>query len=396
MAGSDSVDTEVPDAVGSDRARSGQEVFGWVYLGAILAVFVALALWAYQQNGDSGSAFIEAARPSSTTMPPELVPASVSLEVDRAIATLRGVVPDEGARNQLVRITEEHFGRGNVVDELTIDRGVDLATGTITVTGVAENGDPSPELVQLTAGADLGLAAGPFELEFVAPSVDPAEIVMTVGGDTVLVTGTVPDDAAVTRVLLTAEVVYGEGNVDVTGLEIAPTTLDGASITIGGVTAPGDLRAVELAEVAALDFSAAAVVDDSQVDVSDAALTAYEEQLAIRLRENPILFDVGTSRITAEGRTNLGAIAEAITAVPDLGVEVVGHTDNTGGDSVNQTLSESRAEAVRDVLVELGVEASRLTTRGAGASEPIASNDTREGRQLNRRIQFIFERTTEG
>lgn len=379
------------DAVSERRERSPSSLAGWGYLVVLLAVFVGLALWANQQGGATESSLIDTST-SSPTVAPALEPALVTLTVDRAVATLQGSVPDEGARQQLLRIAEEQFGRGNVVDELTVDPGVDLATGIFSVGGRALTGDLSPELVQLTAGADLGLAAGPFEVQFVAPNVNPAEIVMTVGGDTVLIAGTVPDEAAVTRVRLTAEAVYGEGNVDTTGLEIATTTLDGASILISGLTAPGDRRAVELAEVAVVDFSSASVTDESKVDVSDEALDAFEAQLAEALRANPILFDVGTSRLTDEGLANLVPIAASINAIPELGVEVVGHTDNTGGESVNQTLSESRAEAVSDALIELGVDPARLSTRGAGASEPIASNDTREGRQLNRRIQFIFER----
>lgn len=383
------------DALSEGQDRRPSSLAGWGYLGVLLVIFVALALWANQQGGGTESSLIDTSTPPPTVAP-ALEPASVSLTVDRAVATLQGSVPDEGARQQLLRIAEEQFGRGNVVDELTVDPGVDLATGILSVSGTAENGDLSPELVQLTAGADLGLAAGPFDVQFVTPTVDSAQIVMTVGGDTVLIAGTVPNEAAVTRIRLTAEAVYGEGNVDTTGLEIATTTLDGASIVISGLTAPGDRRAVQLAEVAVVDFSSASVIDQSQIDVSDEALDAFEAQLAETLRANPILFDVGTSRLTDDGLANLVPVAASINAIPELGVEVVGHTDDTGGESVNQTLSESRAETVRDELIELGVDPARLSTRGAGASEPIASNNTREGRQLNRRIQFIFERLDGG
>ncbi len=352
-----------------------------------------MALWANQLNDAPGSTFVDAGRTTSTTATPAaLKPAIVNAEINRSTATLTGTVPDEGARIQLVRIAEAEFGRGNVVDDLTVDPGVDLASGTINIRGVSETGDDAPEILRLTVQAQLGLTPGEFDISVVDPAVDPAMILMAVEGDSVIVTGTVPDEVTVRRLVAAAEAAYGDGNVDAAGLEIVPTTMEGATITIEGSTAPGDLRANDLAEVAALDFNSAIVANASQIDLSDAALDVYEAQLQATLVANPILFDVGTSRITGEGQANLLQIVAAITAVPDLGVEIVGHTDSDGGDTVNQTLSESRAVAVQEALVNLGIPVERLTTRGAGSSEPIASNDTREGRQRNRRIEFKFAR----
>jgi outer membrane protein OmpA-like peptidoglycan-associated protein len=366
---------------------------GWLYLGALLAAFIALALWAYSRPDESSTLIDASASTTTTTATPAGRPAEITLIVDGAVATLTGAVPDEGARDQLVRIAEEEFGRGNVIDELTIDSRADLISGSISVSGNAATGDDSPAIVQLTVGADLGLAAGPFDIQYVTPTIDPATIVMAVAGDSAVVTGTVPDEATITRLQLSAQAVYGEGNADITGLAITPSTLDGGSITITGLTAPGDLRARRLAEVVTLDFTSSVVTDDSRIDVSDEALTAYENSIRVTLEAEPIMFDVGTSRLTDVGLNNLVMIAGSIKAVPNLGVEIVGHTDNTGGDTVNQTLSESRAEAVREALIDLGIDGTRLSTRGAGASEPIASNNTREGRERNRRIEFLFERT---
>ncbi len=366
----------------------------WVFLGALTAIFVGMALWAYQLNDAPDSTFVDAGRTTSTTaIPAALKPAIVNAEINRSTATLTGTVPDEGARIQLVRIAESEFGRGNVVDDLTVDPLVDLATGTINIRGVSETGDDAPEILRLTVQAQLGLTPGEFDISVVDPAVDPAVILMAVAGDSVILTGTVPDDATVRRLVAAAEAAYGDGNVDGTGLEIVPTTMEGSTITIEGSTAPGDLRANDLAEVTALDFNSAVVTNASEIDLSDAALEVYEAQLQATLVANPILFDVGTSRITGEGQANLSQIVAAINAVPDIGVEIVGHTDSDGGDTVNQTLSESRAEAVQEALINLGIPAERLTTRGAGSSEPIASNDTREGRQRNRRIEFKFERS---
>ncbi len=386
---------EVPVRPDDEDEQDRGAILGWIYLGVILAVFTAMALWAYNLNDGDGTASVVVVPPTSsptTTEAPSLAGAQVDVVVDRNVATLTGSVPDEGARNQLVRIAQDQFGRGNVVDELTIDDGVDLASGVINISGIADEGDDAPELLQLTAGADLGLAPGAFDLNFVAPRFDPAMIEIAVAEVPVLITGVVPDESVQSRILQSAEQVYGEGNVDITGLTISPSTMEDATISITGLTAPGDVSSQTLAEIAQQDFTSAAVSNDTEVDVSEQALADLEEQLRETIRENPILFAVGTSSITPEGQANLVEIAEIIQAIPDLGVEVIGHTDNTGGDVVNQTLSENRAASVKEALVDLGIAENRLTAIGRGASEPEVPNTSADNRARNRRIEFVFER----
>ena len=73
----------------------------------------------------------------------------------------------------------------------------------------------------------------------------------------------------------------------------------------------------------------------------------------------------------------------------DLSFSVEGHTDSDGDDASNQKLSEERAAAVKNMLVELGIDASRLSTKGFGEGAPLDSNSTSEGRANNRRVEFI-------
>jgi len=73
---------------------------------------------------------------------------------------------------------------------------------------------------------------------------------------------------------------------------------------------------------------------------------------------------------------------------PKLTIEIGGHTDNVGKPKDNQLLSENRAKSVKDYLVENGIEANRLTTKGYGDTNPIASNETETGRAENRRTEF--------
>lgn len=101
-----------------------------------------------------------------------------------------------------------------------------------------------------------------------------------------------------------------------------------------------------------------------------------------------LTFDLDTARLTAEAREVLGEVAAMLEGQQDLTLEIIGHTDSQGADEYNQRLSERRAVSVRDYLVSMGIEASRMDTAGRGASQPVASNETEEGRRANRRVTF--------
>ncbi len=102
-----------------------------------------------------------------------------------------------------------------------------------------------------------------------------------------------------------------------------------------------------------------------------------------------INFETGSATVSPRATQSLTAIGEVLAQYPAVRVEIAGHTDSTGSDAVNQRLSQQRAEAVRDHLLRnFSIPPDRLTARGYGSSQPIASNDSRTGRALNRRVEF--------
>jgi len=101
-----------------------------------------------------------------------------------------------------------------------------------------------------------------------------------------------------------------------------------------------------------------------------------------------VTFEADSARLTAQGRSTLDGLAATLAAQPALQVEIAGHTDAVGSDAYNTLLSQQRAEAVRSYLVEKGVDESRLSAVGYGEAEPIAANDTEDGRIANRRVEF--------
>ena len=101
-----------------------------------------------------------------------------------------------------------------------------------------------------------------------------------------------------------------------------------------------------------------------------------------------IFFDVGKSNLRAESHSELNRLIKLMNDAPNLKVEISGHTDNTGSASINNRLSQSRAEAVVNYLISKGISKDRLIAKGYGSALPIASNKTEQGRQDNRRTEF--------
>ena len=102
-----------------------------------------------------------------------------------------------------------------------------------------------------------------------------------------------------------------------------------------------------------------------------------------------VLFDTGKYEVRPATREALARLSGIVLAHPGLHLEVEGHTDSTGGDELNQTLSEQRAAAVRNYLVQQGLPGASITAQGFGKSAPVADNDTAAGRQKNRRVELI-------
>jgi outer membrane protein OmpA-like peptidoglycan-associated protein len=102
-----------------------------------------------------------------------------------------------------------------------------------------------------------------------------------------------------------------------------------------------------------------------------------------------ITFDVAKSTIKPESMGTINSIYKLMTDNPDLKLEVGGHCDSDGEDAYNLKLSQDRADAVRNQLITMGIDASRLTAKGYGETKPIAPNTTFEGKAKNRRVEFV-------
>ncbi len=102
-------------------------------------------------------------------------------------------------------------------------------------------------------------------------------------------------------------------------------------------------------------------------------------------------FEFDSARLTAEATARLDEALQILQRHPTLQVEIAGHTDSSGSEAYNQRLSERRAQAVLDYLVENGANAANLSATGYGESQPLADNASGEGRERNRRVEFRHE-----
>lgn len=225
----------------------------------------------------------------------------------------------------------------------------------------------------------------------------------------VVVGGIVPDDATKAAVLARVQALYGAGNVQ-------------DQLTVGNVSTPanwsGNVQKLLTTNLKTV-HRGQLKVDGTQIDVrGEVSNEAQRQQVArdmatalnptftIRnglrvaapqqqqnlldrtLANRTIEFEIGSSVLAPEGKAILDQMATALATMQGTRVAIVGHTDNTGDRRSNIALSQARADAVKGYLVGRGIPAQQMDSSGVGPDQPIAPNDTADGRARNRRIEF--------
>jgi OOP family OmpA-OmpF porin len=160
--------------------------------------------------------------------------------------------------------------------------------------------------------------------------------------------------------------------------EIALTGLDSA-LGVASAASPGTVTAAEVVIPPPPPPTAEELVAAAQVDLDE--LNA--------LLVDRVLFATSSNEPTAEFISLLDRVPDLLNRHPSIMLDIVGHTDDRGSAGGNLELSDERAEATMGYLVAVGVNPDRLTSRGAGESEPIDTNTTRDGRARNRRVELI-------
>jgi OOP family OmpA-OmpF porin len=233
----------------------------------------------------------------------------------------------------------------------------------------------------------------------------PAQVAAPAGP--VVASGTVPDESSKAAVLARLRELYGEANVvDQIGVGqvalpvnwngyvhklIGPNLkqisrgaliIDGNVVSVRGDVA-NEAQRQKIASDIATSLNSTYTVNNG-LRVASAGQDVLDRALANRIIE----FESGKASITASGRAILDEMSVAMQTLRERKIAVIGHTDNQGPEAHNQSLSQARAEAVRLYLAAKGISADAISASGKGAGQPIANNESAEGRARNRRIEF--------
>ncbi len=172
----------------------------------------------------------------------------------------------------------------------------------------------------------------------------------------------------------------------------------GAGAVVGGVVGKATGNTTRGAIIGAAVGGATGAIIGAQMDkqarelqqnIPGATVERIGEGIAVTF-ESGLLYDFDSEVVKTEARKNLRTLAESLDKYPGSDILIVGHTDQIGSASYNQGLSERRASAAANYLVTQGVARSRVSTRGMGEADPVASNETEGGRARNRRVEVAI------
>jgi len=400
---------------------------------------VTFAADAFSEDGRRGAVASVAAVPGvrlvndETQLVPEAKPFVWSAERDVVRVTLGGSAPLPATKGRLLEAARATLGGVEVVDQMNLSRGAPprfdnaalllldqiwkLKDGKITISdtkvslaGMARELGGREAIAASLKNLPEGFSVAANEIK--APPYifqaykDPVAV-------TLMLTGYVPDNnvhaalaAAAGRKFFNEKVV---DNIKASlgapsGFANAVVPALGALSRLSTGTLVVSDREVNLSGDAFYDAAAAQIraglkdfpqgwqfKADISVKPASAPVdgTVCQQLFSGLLAKGKIRFDSGRATIDPDSAGLLDRLIETALRCPSANIEIAGHTDADGEDGFNQALSEKRAQAVTDFLVKAGLPAERFTAMGYGSTQPVASNDTEEGKAQNRRIDFV-------
>jgi OOP family OmpA-OmpF porin len=369
-----------------------------------------------------------------TRLVPEAKPFVWSAERDVVRVTLGGSAPLPASKGRLLEAARAGLGGTEVADQMNLSRGapprfenaalllldqiaklkdgkVTISDNKVSLAGMARDLGGREAIAAALKNLPEGFSVAANEIK--APPYifqaykDPV-------ASTVTLTGYVPDNnvhAAVTAAA--GRKFFSEKVVDNLKASVgAPSGFAGAVVPALGALSrlsTGTLvvsdREVKLSGDVLYDAAGAQIRAGlgkdfpqgwqfkAEISVKPAAApvdaTVCQQLFSDLLAKGKIRFDSGRATIDPDSAGLLDRLIETALRCPTANIEIAGHTDTDGEDASNQSLSEKRAQAVADYLVKAGLPAGRFTAMGYGSTQPVAENDTDEGKAQNRRIEFV-------
>jgi outer membrane protein OmpA-like peptidoglycan-associated protein len=188
----------------------------------------------------------------------------------------------------------------------------------------------------------------------------------------------------------TAELAVADASAkrDQVRLEARTAEADAAKQQVAIMQEAASQQAAALAAAGANAERNQTLIAQQEMQLKELNAKKTERGLVITLGD--VLFSTNKAQLKSGGMHNVQKLADFLKQYPQRKVLVEGYTDSTGSNSLNQELSDRRADAVRTALIDMGISSDRVTTRGYGKAFPVAGNDTAASRQLNRRVEIIL------
>src|SRR5882762_6656127 len=401
---------------------------------------VTFAADAFSEDGRSGAVASVAAVPGvrlvndETQLVPEAKPFVWSAERDVVRVTLGGSAPLPATKGRLLEAARASLGGVEVVDQMNLARGapqrfdnaaqllidqigklkdgrIAISDGNVTLSGMARDLGGREAIAAALKNLPEGFKVATNDVR--APPYifqaykDPVAVTLTLSGY-------VPDNNAHAALVAAAgRKFFNEKVVDnlkasvgaPSGFAAAVVPALGALSRLSTGTLVVSDREVKLSGDALYDAAATQVRAGpgrdfpqgfqykAEISVKPAAApvdgTVCQQLFSELLSKGSIRFEPARAVIDPDSTGLLDRLIETALRCPATTVEIAGHTDADGDDASNQALSEKRAQAVADYLVKAGLPADRFTAVGYGSTQPVASNDTDEGKAQNRRIEFV-------
>lgn len=354
------------------------------------------------------------------------------------IVTLTGFVPSREAKRELIALADELFRGDKLVDEVRIAAGepridwiggvkfamhqlarlkqgaVGLDDRTFSIEGEADSSEAFSALLEgnaqtLPASLELGRA------DVTPPAVSPFRFAVGRGPATVRVEGYIESEADRDTIVATVRETFGSENLEENLIFASGAPegyLDAAKIAVHAVSrlagghfelTGSDLNIAGGAYYPAAAGALADTIGDSMPPGFNVALSVSVRQpeqpvkplrcrdiLEKALRVARIEFDGGNREVSPGSYGSLDRVAATVERCPEALIEVAAHTDSDGSTKHNLELSQARADAILEFLVDAGIKRERITAVGHGEADPVADNSTEEGKTANRRIEFVL------
>jgi outer membrane protein OmpA-like peptidoglycan-associated protein/uncharacterized protein YidB (DUF937 family) len=337
----------------------------WPLLGALAILGLGLFFWPTGNRTPTVVPPVAQAPPPAPTPPPVTVPPRLEVTNVDGVAHISGSVRDEDARTAIVNALKSVFGADKVQGDIHVDANRAVAPWLVNFrNGIESLKSPGVQAVFDGNSVDIGGAIGEDNLNRITESM---------------------------RSVLGGSLVFGSlvNHTSAATAAVDKAAADNAAADKAAADKPAGASVVA-------DKTADLVVAANMKAATELASLKSEssaDDLLTALNHAIVNFPTGSTEVPASLATFLasagGHLKELANQLPPGTVlEIAGHTDNTGDAAANVALSQKRAEAVRDVFIKAGADPGMLIAKGFGGADPIASNDTPEGRFKNRRIEY--------